>query len=421
MPDINDKNSLSELLGNAAEEVKTLGEKMNKELSDTISEIQREAKSGVNAITRDAIAAEKFYESETDRIQNAKRRADTRYLAGLRENVEKIKELRAEELKCLEISYEMGVISTEDYFSQLQDYRDRYFEQGSVEWLEFTAEILQHNKNLADEQEKALLKACETTAEGVRAQFEAIAKEQGKLEEKLSSFGGIAQHNTIVGDGADIEFMSLGKLGAQNDMLEEYLRLMTEAQTRINGFWNTDSGDSERDEKNMSLRNSYFAQLRDMSVTDATDFARVLTSISSEELSGYLGEYERRQELAENISKTLFSSEVTDTATIAGQNLGTDFAEALSGELSELSGKFFTSGESACKSFGQGFISSLSGVLAELSTEIARGIGELGLTGDSLGGSVENNTNYNIYGADTAEDTIRLIREREEIKKMLFG
>ncbi len=411
------KNELGEYFEEAENSTEEFGERVIEKLTETIGDIQKEAKAGVSAITKDAVSAERFYQSETDRIQNAKRRADTRYLAGLRENVEKIRELREEELKCLEISYEMGVIGTEDYFNQLQSYRDRYFERGSVDWLEFTAKILEHNKKIVDEQEKALQRACESTSEGIRAQFDAISKEQDKLQDKLSDFGGIAQNNTIIGD-SKVEFMSLGKLGAQNKMLEEYLRLMTQAQERINGFWRTDTSDSAQNEKNMMLRNSYFSQLRDMSVTEATDFARVLSVISEEELTGYLGDYQRRQELTDTISKTLFSSEITDTAALAGEKLGTNLADAILDEMSKLSGRFFTTGESACQSFGEGFMSSLSEVMSRLSAQI--GASAIGLGGIS-GNSVENNTSYNIYGNGQAEETIRLIREREEMKNMLLG
>lgn len=413
---------LENLGENSGASLKSLSDTVNRQLSEAFGDAARQVKTQTKTITDEAIASEKQYESESERVQNNRKKAEAEYVEFLKNNLDRINGIRRDELECLELSYELGIISTEEYFTRLEDFRDRYFTKGSADWLNYTGKILEHNQKLAAEQEKALTKAAEETAENINDIFEELEKNREKLSEKISSYGGISHKNKITGDGIDIEYVSLANIEKHNEELEEYLRLMTQVQERINSYWSTDTGDLETDEKNRELRNSYFGQIRDMSIEDATDFARTISGTGDEDLFSHLSAYEQREKLAGEISKLLYSSEVTDAAKNAANNLGTNFSDALAKELESLSGKFFTSGQSACESFGNGFMSSLSAVLRELSKSVSAGISGLGYGGISSGNvsNVENNTSYNIYNPQSPEETIRLMREKDELKKMML-
>ena len=414
-------SGLGKLSDESASAMGGLSQSVNSELGETLTRIAREASDESKAIASDALEAQAFYESELSRIQDSKKNAEALYLEELKENVERKKTLRDEELKSLKNSYELGLISTEQYFSQLSDWRDRYFETGSTEWQSYTTEILKYNKKLAEEQEKALSDASETVSESIKKQYDELLKEQEKLRGKLSDYGGISRKNTIVGDDTEIEFTTLADMNGEIELLEEYGRLIGAVKERVDSFWRTDTGDAATDELNTALRSGYFEQLRDMSVEDAVDFANALLGASDSKLGEYLSGYAKKQELAEHISRNLFSDEVQDAANSAARNLGSEFTNALEDELEGLSGKFFSSGEEACKSFGEGFLSNLETVLDELSAQIAAGAASL-LSGGSVttGSNVENNTSYNIYGAASPAETIRLLREREEMKQLMM-
>lgn len=408
--------------GQMSENLGELSEKVNKELGKSLKKIGEEAKESALAITSDAINAEKKYEAEKERIQSKRKNSDQKYLDFLRDNVNKIRTLRQEELKCLEASYDLGIISTEEYYQGLENYRDRYFRKGSAKWIDYTAEILEHNKKLADEQEKAILDAAETTADEINKVFSTIEKERNALSEKMQNLP-IHQNNKIKSGDGTIEFISLANLEKQNDVLEEYLHYMSEAQRKISGFWRTDTDDEALNEKNAGLKRDYFSQMRDMSIDDALDFARALLGNTEEKFYQHLSAFEEREMLAESISKALFSEETADAADSAARNLGESFTEALTDELSGLSGKFFSSGESACESFGEGFMATLDRVLSGLSARISAGVSALGYDNLLSGGdtnNIENNTNYNIYGSSTPTETIRLMREKEQMKKMML-
>ncbi|MEE0944881.1 MAG: hypothetical protein UIM24_05465 [Clostridia bacterium] len=402
--------------------LKELSDTVNRRLAEAFGTAAAEVKTQTKSITDEAIAAEKQYDNESERVQNNRKNAEAAYIQYIRDNLDKIRGIREDELKCLELSYELGIISTEEYFSRLQDFRDRYFLRGSADWLKYTGEVLEHNKKLAEEQEKALTKAAEETADNINDIFEELEKNREKLSEKISSYGGISNQHKITGDGLDIEYVSLANIGKQNEQLEEYLRLMTIARDRINSYWRDDTGNTEIDEKNRELRNSYFSQIRDMSIEDATDFARTISGTSDENFFSHLRAFEEREKLADEISKTLYSSEVKEAAEDAAKKLGSNFTSALSEEFESLSGKFFSNGQSACESFGEGFMSSLNSVLDELSRSISAGVSSLGYGNIFSGGvsNIENNTSYNIYNPQSPDETIRLMREKDEMKKMML-
>lgn len=412
---------LAELADKSGSAMSQISQKVNSELGQALENMADSARKESVKIAQDAIAAQKLYESENERIQNSKKDSEALYIEQLKSNVERINELRDQELNALKTSYDLGIISTSDYFSRLEDFRDRYFEYGSEKWQDYTAQILEHNRKLAEEQQKALDKAAESVSDSIRERFEELKNEQDKLQKSLEEFGGISQKNTLVGDGIDTEFISLANIKEQNRELEEYCRLLLEVKERVDAFWRTDTDDAAENEKNAALRNSYFSQLRGMDIEEAGDFAQAILGVSEQKLSEYFSEYEHKQELAESISQSLFSAQTAEAAQSAAQNLGAEFSSALYDELDSLEGKFFSTGEEACRSFGDGFMASLSEVLEELSAAITAGAAGLGSASAAISGasSVENNTSYNIYASASPAETIRLLREQEELKRLM--
>lgn len=415
-------SDLGELAQKSQKELGNISETVNGELAKGLKRIGAEAKEQALGITADAVKAEAEYQSEKDRINSKQKSSDTEYLDFLRENAKKMQSLREEELKCIEASYELGIISTEEYFSSLEEYRNRYFSKGSSEWIDYTVKILEHNQKLAEKQEKAIMSAAESTADEIQSVFDELEKKRESLSEKLQNMP-ISKSNKLVGGDGTTEFVSLADIGAQNELLQQYLHYMSEVQGKVSAYWRTDTDDAELNEKNAGLKSEYFSQLRDMSIEDALDFARAILGNTEDKFYEYLGEFAERKELADEISKALFSEETEDAADIAARSLGASFKNSLSEELSKLSGEFFSSGESACESFGEGFMKTLDGVLADLSVKISAGVSALGYGNTVLAGdttNVENNTSYNIYGTASPSETIRLVREREQMKKMML-
>ena len=408
-------DGLGEKSAGAMEEV---GSAINKQMAQSLTEIAGKARAESNAIAADAIGAQKLYENEREKIQNSKKNSEALYLARLKENTDKIKELRDLELRSLKSAYELGLISTNEYFAGLADFRDRYFEEGSVGWLNYTTEILKYNKKLSDEQLKALSDAAETTAKNIKKRFDDLIKEKEKFAEKLADYGGIASKNTIIGDDFKLSFTSPADFDEQNARLEQYCDMLLRVKERVDAFWSTDTGNAALDEKNAALRAGYFSQVRDMSVDQGIDFATALAGYSDSAFAEHMLGFEQKNAYAEKISEMLYSSEISDAGKSAARNLGKDFSAELSDELSGLSGKFFSTGEEACKSFSSGFLSQLDNVLKDLRAQIeVQTMRALGA--GSASQNVENNTSYNIYGR-IDDNTMRVVRESDERRRLML-
>ncbi|MDO4618450.1 MAG: hypothetical protein Q4B31_02890 [Clostridia bacterium] len=405
---------LEALSKSSGESAKKVSDSILKNITKPIKETAEAMSDATEQMVTDAVSADK-------RISESRLATLEHYLECEIKNFEKTKELRSEELSAIEKSYELGIISTDQYFKSLADYRDKYFESGSSGWLSYVTGVISENKRLTDEQKRALTNVCEDMSDNIKDMFQSIAKEREKLEEKLNSYGSLTGKKIFdFGDGKREEFLTLADTEAQNERLEDYLHFMMSAQKRINEYWRTDTGDRALDEKNLKLRNEYFSQMRDMSIDEATDFASLLTNVKDTEFNAHLASFERRQYLSEEISNLLFCEETKSAAQNAAINLGKDFSDALLDEMESVDGELYMRGQSAAESFGSGFMESFRAILMSLSEEIANGTSIV--SHDSLmgivGGNIENNTSYNIYPADSASDTIRAIKEYEEVKRL---
>lgn len=58
------------------------------------------------------------------------------------------------ELDNLKFAKNMDLITEQEYYAKLAEFRDKYFEEGSKEWQQYTVEIYNYNKRLAEEQIK---------------------------------------------------------------------------------------------------------------------------------------------------------------------------------------------------------------------------------------------------------------------------
>ncbi len=411
---------LENLSKNSGDAAKKVSGSLLKNLSDSAKKTAESINSYTSEMMDSAISNQKAYESEVNRINENKKKALEEFLALELSNFEKSKALREEELSVIERAYELGVISADEYFESLSFFRDKYFSESSDGWISHITEVIKENKRLTDEQKKALTNTAKDMADNIQDMFESIAKEREKLEEKLESYGGIKGSHTFDFGDKKQTFTTLADTAAQNERLIRYYELMMEAQKRINDYWRTDTGDLLVDNKNLKLRQEYFSQMRDMSVDEATDFASLIAFADEKELFSHLAGFENRQYLAESISNLLFSDETKGTADSAGRNLGKEFSMSLLDEMESLDGEFFIKGQNAMKSFSDGFMANFDSLIGALSKKISESaVSVFGSETGAVSNNIENNTSYNIYPGSSPQDTIRLIREQEEIKKML--
>ena len=99
-------------------------------LSKSAAKTEQERQNEIYKIRRQAAANDLRKMTDEDRIRN---------------------EMRERELQQIKNSLDAGVISQQEYYVKLREFRDKYFDVGSKEWEEYTLDILKYCKNMSEE------------------------------------------------------------------------------------------------------------------------------------------------------------------------------------------------------------------------------------------------------------------------------
>ena len=200
-------------------------------------------------------------------------------------NAEELKKKQQErELENLKNALDLQLISEQEYYEKLKEYRDKYFEQGTDNWYSYTTEIAKYNKKLADEaieeQEKII---------------EKISSMQKELANKLrENTGSLLKTTTVtikgIGkNGADETYTnySLADIEAENKKLERYKK----AVLGLKDLGNVSAG--------------IFTHISQLSIDEGTKLAETILNADEENRERFLKSYRENDELSNDIASEL--------------------------------------------------------------------------------------------------------------------
>ena len=195
------------------------------------------------------------------------------------------KKRRERELKNLKNSLDLGLITEQEYYEKLKDYRDKYFEQGTDSWYSYTEEIAKYNKKMSDnaveEQKKMVEKIIELRDE--------LADKLRTDNDSLLETTQTTIHGSIFGEDGSGSYTSysLADLEKENSRLEHYRDVIL----KLKDLGNVPAG--------------IFTKLRDMSVEDGTRLAETILNAEEEARSKFLNDYRSRDDLSDDIATQL--------------------------------------------------------------------------------------------------------------------
>lgn len=195
------------------------------------------------------------------------------------------KKRRERELKNLKNSLDLGLITEQEYYEKLKDYRDKYFEQGTDSWYSYTEEIAKYNKKMSDsaveEQKKMVEKIIELRDE--------LADKLRTDNDSLLETTQTTIHGSIFGEDGRGSYTSysLADLEKENSRLERYRDVIL----KLKDLGNVPAG--------------IFTKLRDMSVEDGTRLAETILNADEEARSKFLSDYRSRDDLSDDIATQL--------------------------------------------------------------------------------------------------------------------
>ena len=381
-------------------------------LSKSAAKTEQERQNEIYKIRRQAAANDLRKMTDEDRIRN---------------------EMRERELQQIKNSLDAGVISQQEYYVKLREFRDKYFDVGSKEWEEYTLDILKYCKNRSEElakiQKKAILNLLSDMGEQVEQSYKEIEKIQKKMESKLKNYGNLYNEHSFTSPstGNTYSWWTLGDMQKDINVLTDYNNALTETKKMLYDVFPVagEKASAEELEKNRQYIKDFFALVGDMSVEEGLTFASYLKSLPKNDVKEYLTTWAQKQDLASVISKNLYSDEAMEAYEKNVENMAKDMISTLEENFGELPDNFFDEGVAAAMGFGEGFIKSMDSVFGSIRTKIEEGMSALMPTGASIGAvgntTVQNSTYYNIYGGQNAKGTALEIYKQDTMKRMLVG
>lgn len=202
-----------------------------------------------------------------------------------REEERKAEKARERELQELKDQLELSEITEAEYYEKLANYRDKYFEEGSDEWYNYSIEIAKYQKRIADnaveEQKKMVEKIIELRDE--------LADKLRTDNDSLLESTQTTIHGSIFGEDGSGSYTSysLADLEKENSRLEHYRDVIL----KLKDLGNVPAG--------------IFTKLRDMSVEDGTRLAETILNADEEARSKFLNDYRSRDDLSDDIATQL--------------------------------------------------------------------------------------------------------------------
>ncbi len=329
-------------------------------------------------------------EGEKDRTNTTENGNETRTASTKKAGKEQsdiLKEQQEKELRDLKFALETKKITENGYYKELAKFRDKYFQEGSDEWNNYTTEIFGYVDKLS---------------EGILDSIEKVADEQKKLEDKLKDYGELYETVTKTSWlGNEVKVVQLADIGEQTEKLKEYSELLLKVKERG------------------AVPAEFFSTLRDMPVDEGKRVARLLMNADDATFNQYISDWKEKQEAASELSKILYADET-------GQ-----IKQEITSSFEEFNDELDLLGEDNAESWVKGFMSEISRLMPDVMSEITSAFNNLIvspmllLSGAAGGTATTENTfspTYNFYGTNAdAISRNRIVAKNDALLSYMRG
>lgn len=351
--------------------------------SSAVSKIEQKGIS--ENLSTDAARTEKFLASTCKAVKSVTKEVELSY---------------EDQLKALERSHKLKEVSDAKYYAELEKLRDEYLDESSDEWLDLTVKINDYHEQVAESAADAAERAAEEAEEAAKiteaaieeaskgvqktseeiisaydAAVGALAQKQQSFAAKMLATGALIEKKTKTYDfggrydAVSVEYTELADLDKQAADMQAYADALEAVKNRG------------------ALPAGFFAELRDMSVEEGLQFANTLLRASDEEFAAYLESWQKKKDLADDISKEIYADEASALKT------------ALEAEFGQVPEDFFNLGEDSAEKYGEGFMEKLPALMGSIKAQITAGLaailpGITATTGSGTGGNTYNTSYY---------------------------
>lgn len=295
------------------------------------------------------------------------------------------------------------LISEEEYYTRLEQLRDRYFSKGTDNWIKYTQDIYAYQEKIIKAEQKEIEGLYDDISDYATEKLEGILKKQQKLAKNLNSFGSLYNVNTVHMDGYTDQYYSLHDINRDIEMLKRYNRDMTSLKER-----------ADRLSISKGASDYLFSNIREMDTDDALMFMKALLYENDDKFSEYTNKVYEKYNMSQSISSMQYEDEFNQGVS----DVYATMKDALMSAGYEIPDGFYVSGSISAQKFGEAFISELDNQLGIIRGVIDEFNAGLEIAPTAMGDVYNTtNTSYNISASESM-DAVEQIRRYETVKRL---
>lgn len=338
--------------------------------------------------------------------------------SGIEENGDEVVKAFKSVLEKLDYQKEFGIISDDEYYTELEKLRDKYFKSGTKEWLDYTKKIYDYQEKQLEETKKAYKDTYEDIYKYASDKIDAVIKKQQDYSKKLNSYGKLFKNVTISLDEGDISYYSIKDFKKETEDIEHYNELLQNLRSELINSGIDDDASS-----------SFFDEINSMSVDEGIKALEALGRVNADELSNYINAYAEKYKLSQNLSSDMYKPDMEQAVSESRDYMQkvlseSGFLEKTQGLLDKISDAFADGGTASAEAFGTNFLNKIQSVFGQLENSLLKFnvVADVGNGTAAQNGTNINNTNNskNIsVNIKNMGNTSTAYQQRVEAEKML--
>ena len=266
--------------------------------------------------------------------------------------IEVLQGLRDLDLRNLKYAHDMGVIEDKTYYEKLKEIRDMYFQENSSEWQQYTLEIFEFEKRVAEDSENTIRQSLENINKDFESKITSLQAKQDAFSQRLMSESSLL--DSMDHDGTTAYKLHDWSKDVRN--ANEYNKAITELQKRLG-----------------PLLGEQFSDFQDSVIGGSSAEGRIashiLLSMSDSELQTYIETWRQAQTAMSGVAENAYNEQIND--------IKNNYLDAILETANGMSEEFEICGKTLSDFFGLGLISGMKTVAQELKSILQESIGQI--------------------------------------------
>ena len=252
-------------------------------------------------------------------------------------------------LKNLKFNLDMGRITEQKYYEELELLRDTYFAEGTEEWQRYTLEIYNYQKKTFENVKKDIESLIGEISGKMESELDEVARLQANFANKIRSYTPLFSTQTITirnwdkGQPLRIENTSLSDFRATLQKFARYTELLNRVKDR-------------------GISRAMFNEIMNLSLDDAIKFMELLLNTPEEEYQAYIMSYNAVQAVAKSLPDYIYRDEI--------QTIADKYTEIFKNVFQGLEGEYFGVGSMYAQAMGEGFMSQFANVFTAIKADV---------------------------------------------------